>query len=345
MRIVHCGIFNDFQFGKEYYSTDRKISEGLILNGHYVYNFSYRDISRLNIFMNKKFGIKKMNNSLVKTIENIKPELLLLGHSELITNETILCLKEKSPKLKIGMWWVDWIYNLKNINNFIERLELIDKFFITSSPLELQKLNITNTLLEKCYYMPNICSESIDTNKAFENSEDDYEYDLLYIGRRDKGEREKLIDFLENNFKNIRVGIFGTDKESLVFGTEYLNLISKSKMAINFNRDNSLGKYSSDRIIHLAANGTTVLSAKIPDFEEVFKEEEVLYFEDFNQLKVLVDKYLTNRIKRIEFAKKSYLKSHKYYNNQMVTSFLIDTIFERNDKIYNNWMNNEKNHI
>ena len=40
-KIVHCGIFNEKDNGNFFYGLERKISHGLIQNGHFVYDFSF----------------------------------------------------------------------------------------------------------------------------------------------------------------------------------------------------------------------------------------------------------------------------------------------------------------
>ena len=65
-KIVHCGIFNEKDNGNFFYGLERKISHGLIQNGHFVYDFSYRDVERNSRFLGlKDSGLKKMNKKLI----------------------------------------------------------------------------------------------------------------------------------------------------------------------------------------------------------------------------------------------------------------------------------------
>ena len=67
LRIVHCGIFNEFDNGNFFYGLERKISHGLHQNGHFVYDFSYRDWEKnLRFFGVKNSGLKKMNQKLIE---------------------------------------------------------------------------------------------------------------------------------------------------------------------------------------------------------------------------------------------------------------------------------------
>ena len=108
LKIVHCAHFNESKYGEVYYAMDRKVTNGLIRNGYFVYDFSYREIAKNNRkFGIKRFGIDKMNTNLIETCQNIQPQILLLGHSELIYNKTLLQIKKEHPNIKIAIWWVD----------------------------------------------------------------------------------------------------------------------------------------------------------------------------------------------------------------------------------------------
>lgn len=325
LRIVHCANFSESKFGAVYYAIDRKLSNGLIRNGHFVYDFSYREVAKNSTFFkSKKFGIKNTNNALLETIQNIEPDLLLLGHSELITKETLIKAKELFPQMKIAMWWVDWIYNL---NNILERLDLIDHFFITTDPKELLKMDIEKKLYSKCSYMPNFCDSSIDIHKSFESKK--YDYDVLFIGRYDK-EREVFINFLKNTFSHLKLGLFGLNKQTIISGNRYLKILGSSKIGINYNRKNDISMYSSDRIIHLMANGILVFSPRIPNIEMIIAEDEIVYFDNNEDFQNKLNYYLEHDDERIKIAKKGWLKAHQYFNEKVIAKNIIDTIYINN---------------
>ncbi|MGD2119979.1 MAG: glycosyltransferase [Chromatiales bacterium] len=322
LRIVHCANFSETKNGAVYYATDRKISNGLIRNGHFVYDFSYRDVARnASLLRSKKFGSKAMNQALHETVGNVQPDLLLLGHSELVDDEALRLLKQQYPHMRLAMWWVDWIYNLRHIE---PRLQLLDSFFITTAPSELAGLVSDASVLDKCFYLPNICDESIDTGRAFER--DAYDYDVLFVGRYDE-QRQPLIDYLHAEFSDCKLGVFGLDKNSLVLGNDYLQRLSAARIGINYNRNNKLGRYSSDRLIQLAANGVLVMSPEIPDMREIFSDDELVYFADLQQLGDKIRYYLEHDHGRREIAQNGWRKAHVFYNETRVTQTMLQQIF------------------
>ena len=323
LKVVHCANFSESKFGQVFYSIDRKITNGLIRNGHFVHDFSYREIAKnLTFLKRKKLGAKKMNEKLLETISNIEPDLLLLGHSELVYTSTLKKIKESFPYIKIAMWWVDPFDRIAHIN---DRLPYLDTFFATTSPEYYKQFFTNRTNFE---YMPNMCDDSIETLKAFENQT--YDFDLIFIGRSD----DKRKDFINklSNMEEIDFKIFGNDKQSLIFGQDFLNTITKSKMAINYSRYNDIPLYSSDRVIQLLAQGCLVFSPKIPEFDTLFLEDEIIYFDDFKDLKEKLIFYKNNEEKRVEISKKGWKKAHKLFNSTLITEKMIENIFKSFDK-------------
>jgi len=322
LRIVHCANFSESKNGAVYYAIDRKLSNGLIRNGHFVYDFSYREIAKnSNIFKSKKFGIKKVNENLIEVIKNIKPHLLLLGHSELISHESLEKIKAILPDIKIAMWWVD---PFDKIEHIYKRLEIVDVFFATTGISKLRE--IFGNVSAKLLFFPNPCDKSIENIKSYEKKE--YEFDLIYIGRNDN-RRKDFIDKLKD-LKDLKIALFGNSKDNLIYGAKYYDTISNSKIALNFSRYNDIDMYSSDRIIQLTSNGILTMSPRIPKYELLFSENEVVYFDSYNDFKEKLYFYLENDNKRREIAKNGYLKAHESFNSTRVSKYMLESIFEPN---------------
>ncbi|KAA5746821.1 hypothetical protein F3G21_18750, partial [Acinetobacter baumannii] len=98
MKILHIANFGFNKQGAHFYCTDRKISAGLIENGHFVYDFSFRDMARMGtIFKTKKLGAKWANKEVLKVVNNIEPDLVLIGHSDLMSPDVLRQIKESYP--------------------------------------------------------------------------------------------------------------------------------------------------------------------------------------------------------------------------------------------------------
>lgn len=326
LHIVHCATFSNNKFGMDYYSGNNKISNGLIRNGHMVHNFSYRDVARHQAPMQiKSLGIQKMNRRLIETVQAIEPDLLLLGHSEFVSNQALYEIRRLQPNIKIAMWWVDALENfLVSRDFFIERIDLVDDFFLTTDPQALKSFLPLEKPLNRLHFMPNICDSSIDIGRAFALEEP--RHDLLFIGRK-TGLRSDLIDFLKTQMGNIDLGLYGQNKESLIQGKAYIDLLSNCKMAINFSRYNDISLYSSDRQVHLAANGCLTFTPDTPNMRDLFSAEEMVYFNDFEDLKNKIMHYHSHPDEGRLIAKAGHARAHHDYECQAVTAQMIDKIF------------------
>ena len=325
LRILHCANFSEKKFGATFYSTDRKISNGLIRDGHMVHDFSYRDVARHEALLGiKRLGIEKMNRRLIDTVQAIEPDLLLLGHSELVSNQTLIDISRMRPNMKIAMWWVDPLDGfLVNRDFFIERINLVDDFFITTDPQALKDFLPLEKPLERIHFMPNICDVSIDTGQAF--AVETPRHDVLFIGRK-TGLRSDLIDFLQTQMTDINLGLYGQDKDSLVQGQAYIDLLSNCRMAINFSRYNDIPLYSSDRQVHLAANGCLTFTPDTPGMKSLFSEDEMVYFTNFDELREKIGHYLLNKEATLKIAKAGQKRALQDYECQPVTANLVEKV-------------------
>lgn len=329
MRILHIANFSLFKNEAVFYSMDRKISNGLIRNGHFVADFSYRDLAKHNAPLKiKKLGIKKMHKAIFRTIDNIEPELILLGHTELVDNNVVSIIKERYPNIKLAMWWVDWLKNLSSIKS---KIKYLDVLFTTTGIKAIDKTLFNKDLT--IAYLPNMCDSSIESYKAFEK--ETFGQDLFFAGRLDEKREMFLKKLKEEIHSSIKFNLYGTSKENLLLGNKFLKTISESKMSINLSRDHETSLYSSDRIIQLMANGTLVISKNIPGIELLFDKDELILFDDIEECVEKVELHSLNENLRKKIAYKGWQKAHNSYNSTRVTKFMIETIF--NEKYTENY--------
>ena len=266
-----------------------------------------------------------MNRRLIETVQSVRPDLLLLGHSELIANRTLFEIRKLMPSIKIAMWWVDWLDGfLANRHFFIERINLVDEFFMTTDPAALKDFLPLEKPLEKLHFMPNICDSSTDNGRAF--NVEVPRHDLLFIGRR-TDLRATLINFLETELTDLNVGLYGQSRNTLVQGRAYIDLLSTCRMAINFSHRNDISLYSSDRQVHLAANGCLTFTPDTPNMRNLFSAEEMVYFSDLEDLKKKIMHYQAHPDEGRLIAEAGHARAHRDYECKAVTAQMIDNIF------------------
>ena len=326
LRILHCAMFSVNKYGANYYHTPLRLSGGLIRNGHFVYNFSYRDVARDEALLGiKKLGLKKMRRRFVETAERIDADLVLLGHAELIDTETLRELKRRLPNCKIAMWWVDWWRNLVKYDAVMkDRMPLLDAVFMTTDPDFARQKYPPLRERDKFFFMPNSCDPSMDTGNAYALGE--HKHDVVFIGRS-YGGRDDFLTHIKQNMSDLNIGVYGQQRKDFVLGRAYLDLISNCRIGINYQRDNAMPLSSSNRMIHLAANGCLVMSSKIPRIEEIFSTEEVVYFDTPADCEEKIRHFLNHPEEARKIAEAAQMRAHKEYDNKIISADMMEKIF------------------
>lgn len=333
MKILHVANFSLFKHGAQFYDTDRKITNGLMRNGHHVYDFSYRDIARFSGWFNSsKTGRTKMVAAFLETLRHFRPHLLLLGHSELLTLNDLDTARSICPEMKVAMWWVD---PLDDISHLKERMGILDVLFATTgvTPLSGAMGERKTTVLS---YFPNIVDASIETGRAFTVQRP--VHDLVFFGRKVLG-RQAMGQKLLTLSKTLNVGIYGGSKATQVFDSKYIDLLSASRMGLSYSRYNDIAYYASDRIAQLTGNGVLTFSPAVPGMNELYSGDEVVYFEDWNDFSEKVFAFHRDWDSCTRHARKGWEKAHSAFNGNRVTQFMIETIFNASYSEFYEWQN------
>lgn len=171
MRILHVTNFNERHDGRLFFNTGRRLNNGFIRLGHSVLEFSDRDIVKHYKKIKDYTGANALNDKLINTVYNYKPDLLIFGHADLVKNSTLSYLKDNYKNLKIAQWFLDPLiedgpdYN-RNKSRILDKIEFTDSNFITTSPDVLDFLPKKKT----CLFMPNPTDSSFEVLNNYENN-------------------------------------------------------------------------------------------------------------------------------------------------------------------------------
>lgn len=323
MKILHVANFSEEALGQVYYSTDRKLSNGLIRLGHHVQDFSYRFMARyLGWFNSKKFGISKMNQALLATLQHYQPDFLLFGHSELVTTETLETIRRQHPNLPIAMWYVDAFTEIK-ARQVSKKLRLIDALYCTTGVSGLDFIEHSRAAVR---YMPNVVDRGVDVLKNFER--DEFDYALLFCGRDHKDpQRQSELQALVSGLSQavLLKGCFGNP---VALGADYFNAMSQARCGLNYSRYHEVPYYSSDRIAHLTGNGLLTFCKKVPGFEALFRDDEVVYFDTPQEFRDKLDYYLANDDQRKQLATQGHQRAHSAYGCDRIAQYILDGVLQ-----------------
>lgn len=324
MKILHIANFAFNKQGAHFYCTDRKISAGLIENGHFVYDFSFRDMARMGtVFKTKKLGASWANKEILKIVDNIEPDLVLIGHSDLMSPDVLKQIKKCYPQTKIAFWYVDWLCEEPKSQFIFEFLPYVDAIFCTTGGGFLEQYKVNNN---KVAYIPNIVNIAVESLRQFE--QENFSHELVFLGTIEKNSlREKFILSVANSLQQ-NMSCFGALGNNAVYGIDYINILAQSRMGLNYSRRNDIELYSSDRVVQLTGNGLLTFSPKIPSFNLLYDTNEIVYFEDAEDLIEKFNFYHHEKELSKIIAKRGWEKSHQSYNCKRVTKFMLETIYD-----------------
>ena len=329
LKILHITNFNERHNGRLFFNTGRRINNGFVRLNHSVLTISDRDILSYHRSLKDFDGSQKLNNKLIETISNYLPDIIVLGHADLISFKTLKFIKENFPNIKIIQWFLDKMTEEwgKNKTRFLDKINLMDCNFCTTSPdvLSFPKKN-------KVYFIPNPSDISFETLKCYENKHPSY--DLFFAmshgvhrGILKKGKYDKRLLFIEkiiNKNSNLRFNIHGAYNNQPIWSDDFKNSLYKTKMALNLSQGNTIKYYSSDRITQLIANGILTfvdIKTKLNDF---FTNKEVIFYNSLNDLSNKIKFYSKNTKIRNKIAKAGRNKYHKNFDSKIVVQYMIN---------------------
>ena len=340
LRILHVTNFNERHNGRLFFNTGRRINNGFIRLGNSVLEFSDRDIQKNYKSYSDIYGSKTLNNKLRKTCYNFKPDLIVLGHADLVSPEMLGQLKDEYPFLKIAQWFLDPL-NIngpdfyKNKNRILDKSEFVDTNFITTSPDVLNFLpkNVEN------FYIPNPTDPSIETLNNFnKNCLNDVFFALSHGVHRGKlkystvDNREKFINKLVKISKDIKFDIFGINNVQPIWADQYFKNISNSKMGLNLSRGSPIKYYSSDRISQITGNGLVTLIDEKTGYRDFFSDKEMVFYSNVYDLKEKILKISKDEKLRKLIGRNGKKKYSKYFNSNLVADFIINKTLGINTK-------------
>ena len=340
LKIVHVTNFNERHNGRLFYNTGKRLNNGFIRLGHSVLEFSDRDIVSYYRSINDLNGSKKLNNKLIEVISNYLPDLIVLGHADLISFDTLQFIKKNYPRIKICQWFLDrmdseWIGNLKR---FKDKMQLMDANFCTTDPKSL-KVNKKFPI----FYLPNPVDESFERlknyNKKFINNDIFFAMSHgVHRGVLKKGkfdQREVFITNLQKLTPNVKFDVYGMKNNQPIWADNFINALSKSKIGLNLSQGKPLKYYSSDRFAQIIGNGLLVLVHEKTRIGDFFNKNEIVTYKNITDLSNKINKLVNNDKLRRSIAKKGRNKYFKYFNSTIVSNFIIKKTFkDYKDKFY-----------
>ena len=323
-------------------SLGKKFTNGFIRNNHDVLEISDRDYLRNNKTFNLIPNKNDFQNYLIETFKNYNPDLLFFGHSRNIDIDTINELKIIKKDLIITQWNEDPVmssldYSDQNISNISLYSNIVDHNFITTHPSILKnKINLDNFHF---FFVP------VDGNiECFDVFNLKPTKDLFYAmshgvnrAKLKQGIEDDRIIFLNKlvkNITNIKYDFYGFSNKEPIWGNDFNNALIDSKMGLNLSRGKPTKYYSSNRIASIMGNGLLTFIDEKVKMSDFFKNDEIIFYKDINDLSDKIKFYAKNDKLRKKIAKKGKKKYFSLFNEKKVTKYMIDTSLGKNISLF-----------
>lgn len=324
MRILHSDNMMLRRFGHSKVATGRKLFNGMIRNNWKVCEYSERDIAKFEAPLGiKPLGIRAANRHFIETVENFHPDVILIGHSDLLSNQTLRDVKERWPSIPIIYRNVDPLWRERNVEMIHQRKDVVDAIFVTTAGEPLRQFKTDRNIVG---YIPNATDPGIETNDNSLKTE--FERDLVYCGKGSKtDERYPFIVELDKILnETLRFDTYGIYGKPAVFGHEYDQVMTSSKMALNLNRYEDWPWYSSARIAQIMGNGLLAFVWDKGDMRHFFTDEHVAFFSDLPSLVSQVMRFQSDDALRQKVASAGRTHYHENFSGQKIVSYMLETV-------------------
>ena len=314
-------------------SLGKKFTNGFIRNGHDVIEISDRDYIRQTKGINLLNFRDKFHNYLIETCKNYNPDLIIFGHSDNINKEILSDFRSINKKIIIAQWNEDpFMKNLldtsENINKLKKFQPIVDHSFITTNP---DVLNLSKKYLNNVHFFMTPVDKNIECFDVYKlNPSNDIFYAMSHGVNRATlkiGKTDNRVIFLEKLIKKIngiKYDFYGIGKQEPVWGNEFYKSLLNSKMALNLSRGEPTKHYSSNRIASLMGNGLLVFIDKKVNMRSFFNSNEIVSYNDVNDLAEKIKFYKKNDKLRIKIAKKGKEKYFKLFNEVKIAKYIVD---------------------
>lgn len=322
MRVLHIAYQQLRRYGQTRVSWAQKLTFGLIKNDHYVQGFSDRDVAAFEAPLGlRELGHKKANRRLLEMVGAMEPDLVIAGHCDIATNDTLTEIRRLRPSCVIAHCNNDPLFVPSNVERIKSRASVTDAIFVSTGRRELKMFEGNRA---RVYHMPNPVDPSIED---MDNSQrTDLPIDLLFCSNStDLTKRLEMVKRLKDELGNeLNFKTYGSFGEPPVWGRDYDRALGNTKMGLNLNRQDDHYWYSSARMAQLAGNGILQFTHSAARFDELLPPESVVYFNDEAELLAKIREFHHDDAKRRAWATRARDFFHREMNSRLYAQYIVE---------------------
>ena len=149
--------------------------------------------------------------------------------------------------------------------------------------------------------------------------------------------RKATLDLIRKRLPDISFPYHVDYETDGLWGADYMRTLGRSKCGLNLSRQRegpiNLAKpedlyiYSSDRVSQLTGNGVLTFTHEQNHFDQLFTEDEMVFFKSNEDLVEKIAHYLKNDDGRRRIAKNGWKKTHRELNERLAAQYIVDVLF------------------
>ncbi|WP_404385140.1 glycosyltransferase [Caenispirillum salinarum] len=324
--------------GAGHFGVSFKLSNGLVRAGHFVLNFSDRDIARAStIFRTTKAGIGGVNRTLLEVAQDYHPDLILFGHADTIRRQTLEALREKLPQAILAQWNVDPLFEADNVARINSKIDLVDWTFVSTAGSMLRDLAADS---HRVAFLPNPVDPSIERARCFEMDREALPHDLFFPAGLGTQERfhagrmtcgNEIADRIHERMPDLRCDLPGVNGAPRKFGRPYEIALSSAAMGLNLSRRNDVHLYTSDRMAHLCGSGLLTFIDRATGYGELFDESELGFYSTEDELLQRIAAFRADDATRRRVAEAGWRAYRTMFDATRISAYMIDVMYESVD--------------
>ena len=330
MKVLVVSHFHELEYGAWFHTPMRRLMNGLIRNGHAVYGFSDRDEARRsNIFKTRTLGVKPTNKRVLQAADNFRPDLILFGHADIITDATLDEFRQLLPQVRLAYVNVDPIFDSGNASHIHRFARFVDSIFITTADPKIERFCTKSCRVS---FIPNPVDSSMDTGRSFEL--DDPQYSVFFgfspIHKDATQDRRVLfVNELKAKMPDLRMKTPGFQGEPKVFDWRFFDMLSNSAMGLSLSKADDVYLYSSDRLAQYMGNGLLTVISDATGYQDIFSADEACFYKDLDDCVEKIRYFDSHTEERQAIARNGWEKSRKELNTEKICRYIEEVIFER----------------
>jgi hypothetical protein len=334
LRIAHLSYFPVTLKSPNQHAVSIKLSNGFTRNGHAVFNLSDRDIARASGFGHRRLGRRAANRMVREFCRVHQPDLMILGHADMIDAETIADIRTALPALRVLQWNVDPLFEPDNVARINRKLDVVDATLISTAGPSLEQFRRPGQTVG---FLPNPVDISIERGRM--DQQPHPEFDLFYAcGNPARPKRvvcgqewnmEDFITALRARLPDLSMTTPGMFGQPFLNGAAYQSGLLRAGIGLNISRRADDFLYSSDRLAHVMGNGLLAIIERSTGYDQLFSDDEMVFFSSFDELAEKLDRFARNPGLRQQTAAAGRARYIELFNEQRIAAYVVEAAFGR----------------